>query len=39
MEFMGTGTNGGQLETCWDYRLGQGQIENVSEDTLPAGQL
>ena len=25
---------GGQFETCWDYRLGQGEIENVSENGL-----
>ena len=24
---------GDQLKTCWYYRLGQGEIENVSEDS------
>ena len=23
---------GGLLKTCWYYRLGQGEVENVSED-------
>ena len=32
-----TGGYGGLLETCWYYRFGQGQVENVSEH-LPVGQ-
>ena len=33
LRFLGHKDYGGLLETCRHYRLGQGEVENVSEDT------
>ncbi|MEW3450088.1 hypothetical protein QOZ67_30985, partial [Pseudomonas aeruginosa] len=33
LHFLGHRDYGGLLETCRYYRIGQGEVENVSEDT------